>query len=160
MSKKEPKEPVTWNGFNYMEITPTYLGDEVRVHPFLPYGLDKIVIEGYVVELGTTIEKIVTQDDPLAISPEVELEVKTLTEADIKQNGKLTKAVADQIDKIVKAERKRLYGRAISPTGLPEVNELTVPRGKGSTRKVDIKFSTPVKAYKYSPIVEEEVEPG
>lgn len=184
MSKKEPKESPTWNGFNYMEVK-DYVGDEVRVHPFLPYDLDKMVIEGYIIELGVIVEKVVTQDDPLAISPEVESEVKALTDADIKQNGKLTKEVTDKINKIVKAERKRLYGHAISPaceleiadrllrsrlqtlTGvrhffsaasIPTGGQLSVPRGKGSTRKVDIKFSKPVKAYKYIPMVVETEE--
>lgn len=70
MSKKEPKEPIAWNGFNYTEVK-DYLGAEVRVHPFLPYGLDKIVIEGYVIELNN-ITKTVSQDNGEMASPQTE----------------------------------------------------------------------------------------
>src|SRR5208337_1785976 len=69
MSKKEPKDPVKWNGFTYMEVKDYYLGAEVRVHPFLPYNLDKIVVEGYVIELGNIITKTVLQDNGENISP-------------------------------------------------------------------------------------------
>jgi hypothetical protein len=81
MSKKEPKDPVKWNGFNYMELK-DYVGPEVRLHPFL-YGdkidLDKVVIEGFIVELHNIITKTVTQDNGEAISPPTELELKKVT---------------------------------------------------------------------------------
>ncbi len=155
MSKKET-EPVKWNGFNYKEVR-DYLGDEVRVHPVVSpaFDLDRIVVEGFIVELGTVLEKIVSVET-----------VKTIFAdhkgKDLDNQEALLKEYAALGSKNFKKTHSEIKVKQVIPAIRVETNEtvekLSLAKKENIARRVDIQFSQLVKAYNRPAAKEEEEE--